>query len=166
MPISVNITVACANICPWAMLPYAWFQKICLQLRCWAIKSEVWMLKKMLISSDTCIYDTCMVKGICNHWLPRCWISGIFPQLWTWRRRPTYLARWRRLQWCWEFSVGVLSHWHWCSQLSTFWRRCSHLWRYSFIVLTLSHPMTPYGIIVSHKLMGICMGVLILGVIL
>ncbi len=32
--------------------------------------------------------------------------------------------------------------------------------------IDLSHPMTPYGIMVSHKLMGIYMGVLILGVIL
>ncbi len=34
------------------------------------------------------------------------------------------------------------------------------------IALALSHPMTPYGFMVSHKLMGIYMGILILGVIL
>ncbi len=28
--------------------------------------------------------------------------------------------------------------------------------------LTLSHPMMPYGIMVSHKLMGIYMGLLML----
>ncbi len=33
-------------------------------------------------------------------------------------------------------------------------------------ILTLSHPMTPYGVMVSHKLMGIYVGFLILGVIL
>ncbi len=32
--------------------------------------------------------------------------------------------------------------------------------------LTLSHPMMPYGVMVCHKLMGIYMGFLILGVIL
>ncbi len=33
-------------------------------------------------------------------------------------------------------------------------------------ILTLSHPMTPYGVMVSQKLMGIYMGFLSLGVIL
>ncbi len=33
-------------------------------------------------------------------------------------------------------------------------------------MLALSHPMTPHGVMVSHKLMGIYMGFLILGVIL
>ncbi len=35
---------------------------------------------------------------------------------------------------------------------------------FSVVQLTLSHPMTPYGVLVSHKLMGIYMGVLVLGV--
>ncbi len=36
----------------------------------------------------------------------------------------------------------------------------------TYCLLTLSHPMTPYGVMVSHKLMGIYMGFSILGVIL
>ncbi len=43
---------------------------------------------------------------------------------------------------------------------------CVHGFMYISELLTLSHPMMPYGVMVSHKLIGIYMGFLVLGVIL